>query len=54
MNTANANKNHANNAFFLSFVSIKIEESKSKITAKAQGLILSAKAAGIIIPKNDR
>ena len=53
-NTANANKNPAKIAFFLSFVSIRIDESKSKITANAHGLILSANAAGIMIPKNDR
>lgn len=53
-NTAKAKSNHANIAFFLSFVSIKIEDNKSKITAKAHGFILSAKAAGIITPKKDR
>ena len=53
-NTAKANKNPAKIAFFLSFVSISIEESSSKITAKAHGFMLSASAAGIIIPKNDR
>ena len=53
-NTANANKNQAKIAFFLSFVSISIEERSSRITAKAQGFILSAKAAGTITPKNDR
>jgi hypothetical protein len=54
MNTANANKNHANNAFFLSFVSIRIDDNNNNITANAQGFILSAKAAGIITPKNDQ
>jgi hypothetical protein len=53
-NTANANKNPAKIAFFLSFVSISIEERSSRITAKAHGFILSANAAGIIIQKNDR
>ena len=53
-NTANANKNQANNAFFLSLVSISIEERSNKITAKAHGFMLSANAAGIITPKNDR
>jgi hypothetical protein len=31
-----------------------MDESKSKITAKAQGFILSANAAGIITQKNDQ
>ena len=53
-NTANANKNPAKIAFFLFFVSISMEERRSRITAKAHGFILSASAAGIIIPKNDR
>jgi len=53
-NTANANKNPAKIAFFLSFVSISIEERSSRITAKAHGFILSANAAGIMTPKNDR
>lgn len=52
--TANANKNQAKIAFFLSFVSINIEERSNKITAKAHGFMLSANAAGIITPKNDR
>jgi hypothetical protein len=53
-NTANANRSPAKIAFFLSFVSISIEERSSKITAKAHGFILSANAAGIMTPKNDR
>ena len=53
-NTASANKNQAKIAFFLSFVSINIEDSNNNITAKAQGFMLSANAAGIMTPKNDQ
>lgn len=53
-NTAKAKSNHAKIAFFLSFVSINIDESNNKITANAQGFILSANAAGIMTPKKDR
>jgi len=41
-------------AFLLLLVFVKILDNKISITAKAQGLILSANAAGSIIPKNLR
>ena len=53
-NTANIKRNQAIIAFFLLFVSSNIEANNNKTTAKAQGFILSANAAGIMIPKNDR
>lgn len=53
MNTANANNKPAHIAFFLLRVLVSIDERSKSITAKAQGLILSAKAAGNIIPKNE-
>jgi hypothetical protein len=46
------NKNQANKTVFLDFCCFKIEESKTNIIAKAQGFILSHKAAGTNIKKN--
>jgi len=50
-NTDKENINPDNNVFLLSLCLLSIAESNNNITAKAQGLILSANAAGIIIPK---
>ena len=49
--TANANIHHARIVFFLLLCLVKILESKSNITANAQGLILSESAAGSITQK---
>jgi|GEM_PF-2418911 hypothetical protein len=52
MNTANTNNSPANIVLFLLPLLVIILERRSIITEKAQGFILSAKAAGNIIPKN--
>ena len=52
MNTARANKNPDNNAFFLLFVFVRIVEISNNIIANSQGFILSESAAGSIIHRN--
>lgn len=52
-NTANENNAPANNVFLLLLCLVRIVESKSSITANAQGFILSESAAGSIMRKND-
>jgi hypothetical protein len=52
MNTAKVNNQPASKVFLLLLCLLNIVVSKSNITAKAQGLILSEIAAGIIIAKN--
>jgi hypothetical protein len=49
--TANEKRSQALSAFFLSWLLLKIVVRSRSITAKAQGLILSASAAGAIIAK---
>jgi hypothetical protein len=46
--TASEKRSQANSAFFLSWVLLKMEVNSRSITAKAQGLILSASAAKVI------
>ena len=46
------NKNQASNTFFLDFCVFNIEDKSINITAKAQGFILSQRAAGTNIKKN--
>ena len=51
-NMARENKSPERSTFFLSLVLLRIEVSKRSMTANAQGLMLSASAAGIMIRKN--
>lgn len=53
-NTAREKSNPAKSVFFLSSVFVRIVVRSKSITAKAQGLILSASAAGAITAKNPR